>query len=262
MRRAEAGLLLWVLRPALGWDARTRDVGRARTRAGAPEHQKLGRGQGPTRLSGRWIGPTGPDPGPTGRIRKTEAGGLDRERPIHDHLPQRLPDHLTRRLDRLERENRRLKVVGGLALLGMAALTVMGQTPPTSVANTLEAERFVLRDNAGNVRATLGLRPDGTAALALADDTQQDRAVPERHRARPGGRRSLRSRRAPARRPGRARGRLRAAHPARPGRSAARRAPDAWRRPPEPRPARPGRPAPVAARAHRRGGHRAHPLRP
>jgi len=95
---------------------------------------------------------------------------------LHD-LPQRLPDHLTRRLDRLERENRRLKLVGGLALLGMAALTVMGQTAPTSVANTLEAERFVLRDGAGNVRATLGLRPDGTAALALADDTQQDRAV-------------------------------------------------------------------------------------
>jgi len=85
--------------------------------------------------------------------------------PIHDHL--------TRRLDRLERENRRLKLLGGLAMLGLAALTVMGQTAPTSVANTLEAERFVLRDNAGNVRATLGLRPDGTAALALADDTQR-----------------------------------------------------------------------------------------
>ena len=89
--------------------------------------------------------------------------------PVHDHL--------TRRLDRLERENRRLKLLGGLALIGVAALTVMGQTPPTPVANTLEAERFVLRDHAGNVRATLGLRPDGTAALALADDTQQDRAV-------------------------------------------------------------------------------------
>jgi len=88
-----------------------------------------------------------------------------------------IPDQLTRRLDRLERENRRLKFVGALALLGLGALTVMGQTAPTSVANTLEAERFVLRDNAGNVRATLGLRPDGTAALALADDTQQDRAV-------------------------------------------------------------------------------------
>jgi hypothetical protein len=86
-------------------------------------------------------------------------------------------DHLTRRLDRLERENRRLKLLGGLALLGVAAVTVMGQSTPAPVANTLEAERFVLRDGAGNVRATLGLRPDGSAALALADDTQQDRAV-------------------------------------------------------------------------------------
>ncbi|MGH7386345.1 MAG: hypothetical protein ACREKG_14300, partial [Candidatus Rokuibacteriota bacterium] len=86
-------------------------------------------------------------------------------------------DHLTRRLDRLERENRRLKLLGALALLGLAALTVMGQTAATQVVNTIEAERFVLRDGAGNARATLGLRPDGTAALALADDAQQERVV-------------------------------------------------------------------------------------
>ncbi|MGH7299604.1 MAG: hypothetical protein ACREJE_04240, partial [Candidatus Rokuibacteriota bacterium] len=85
--------------------------------------------------------------------------------------------HLTRRLDRLERENRRLKLLGALALLGLAALTVMGQTAATPVVNTIEAERFVLRDGAGHARATLGLRPDGTAALALADDTQQERVV-------------------------------------------------------------------------------------
>ena len=92
-------------------------------------------------------------------------------------MSDRIHDHLTQRLDRLERENRRLKLLGALALLGLAALTLMGQTAPTPVANTLEAERFVLRDGAGNVRASLGLRPDGTAALALADDTQRERLV-------------------------------------------------------------------------------------
>lgn len=92
-------------------------------------------------------------------------------------MSDRIHDHLTQRLDRLERENRRLKLLGALALLGVAALILMGQTAPTSVANTLEAERFVLRDGAGHVRGTFGLRADGTAALALTDDTQQDRVV-------------------------------------------------------------------------------------
>jgi hypothetical protein len=86
-------------------------------------------------------------------------------------------EHLARRLDGLERENRRLKRLGTLALVGLAALIIMGQTAPAPVANTIEAERFVLRDTAGNVRASLGLRPDGTAALGLADDTQQERAL-------------------------------------------------------------------------------------
>ncbi|HYB71597.1 MAG TPA: hypothetical protein VEH80_13040, partial [Candidatus Bathyarchaeia archaeon] len=86
-------------------------------------------------------------------------------------------DELTRRLERLERENRRLKLLGLLAAVGLASLTVMGQTAPTQVANAVEAERFVLRDAGGHVRGTLGLRPDGAAALTLADDTQQDRAI-------------------------------------------------------------------------------------
>ena len=86
-------------------------------------------------------------------------------------------EHLARRLDRLERENRRLKRLGALALIGLAALTIMGQTASAPVANTIEAERFILRDASGNARASLGVRPDGTAALALADDTQQERAV-------------------------------------------------------------------------------------
>ena len=52
-----------------------------------------------------------------------------------------LHEHLARRLDRLERENRRLKRLGALALVGLAALTVMGQAASPPVANTIEAER-------------------------------------------------------------------------------------------------------------------------
>ena len=86
-------------------------------------------------------------------------------------------EHLARRLDRLERENQRLKRLGALALIGLAALVIMGQATSAPVANTIEAERFVLRDASGHARASLGVRPDGTAALALADDTHQERAV-------------------------------------------------------------------------------------
>src|SRR5262249_409088 len=96
---------------------------------------------------------------------------------IADPSASRLTDHLARRLERLERENRRLKLAGALTLVGPAALVVMGQTAPTQVANSIEAERFVLRDAGGKVRATLGLRPDGTAAFAIGDEAQQERAL-------------------------------------------------------------------------------------
>jgi len=117
----------------------------------------------------------------------------------------------------------------------------MGQTPPTPVANTLEAERFVLRDHAGNVARDLGLRPDGTAALALADDTQQDRAVLSVTALGQAG--VDLSDRAGHLRAGlgvRADGAALLTLP-RPDGSATRRAQGVRRRPPEPRPARPGR---------------------
>src|SRR6266567_3460057 len=52
--------------------------------------------------------------------------------------------------------------LGALALIGLAALTIMGQTASAPVANTIEAERFILRDASGHARASLGVRPDGT----------------------------------------------------------------------------------------------------
>ena len=43
-------------------------------------------------------------------------------------------EHLARRLDRLERENQRLKRLGALALIGLAALVIMGQATSAPVA--------------------------------------------------------------------------------------------------------------------------------
>jgi hypothetical protein len=78
---------------------------------------------------------------------------------------------LERRLDRLERENRRLRRLfvvglGALAVVPLGApVAARALAPPTSL---IEAQRFVVRDEAGTVRATLGLE-DGGARLVLRD---------------------------------------------------------------------------------------------
>jgi hypothetical protein len=58
------------------------------------------------------------------------------------------------RLEKLERENRRVKRIGALAALIGASLLLMGQAKPR---RTVEAESFVLRDPQGRLRATLDM---------------------------------------------------------------------------------------------------------
>ena len=106
---------------------------------------------------------------------------------------------LARRLDRVERENRWLKMVGVVALAMMVAVVLMGQLPQTAPNKTVEAQRFVVLDASGNKRAVLGnveekgtflvfrgsdgkdqiaLRSFGDArALVLSDSTGADRTV-------------------------------------------------------------------------------------
>ncbi len=83
---------------------------------------------------------------------------------------------LTQRLDRLERENRRLKIAGAVLLLALAAVGVMGQVLPKAVPKVVEAERFVLRDTRGRTRATLDAEGSGTLALSLYDQNGKIRA--------------------------------------------------------------------------------------
>jgi len=63
------------------------------------------------------------------------------------------------RLGKLERQNRRLKRAGSLALTAVAALLLMGQATPES--RTIEAERFIVIDSAGKTRAVLSMILDG-----------------------------------------------------------------------------------------------------
>jgi hypothetical protein len=91
---------------------------------------------------------------------------------------------LLRRLDEVERDNRRLRrlgmyvlVVAG-ALLGLAAAIVVVAARhgmPGFVPELTEARRFVVRDEEGRVRATLGSNKDGTAQLLLQDAGGRER---------------------------------------------------------------------------------------
>ena len=60
---------------------------------------------------------------------------------------------LARRLDKVERENRWLKLAGVVAVAVIAAVVLMGQATPSKVAKVIEAEKFVLKDIHGKVRA-------------------------------------------------------------------------------------------------------------
>ncbi len=81
---------------------------------------------------------------------------------------------LARRLDKVERENRRWKRAGVLALAVIAAIVLMGQAasklaPPGKPGKIVGAEQFIVHDARGGVRAELGTLPNGTVRLVLYD---------------------------------------------------------------------------------------------
>ena len=97
-------------------------------------------------------------------------------------MPLTTPDPITARLDRLERESRRWRRVALGSWLAIAALLLLGQSPPRATkpanpARTIEAERFVLRDARGRTGAILGWEADDTPRLAFHDPGGQARAV-------------------------------------------------------------------------------------
>ena len=71
-------------------------------------------------------------------------------------------EDLLDRLAKLEKQNRRFKLVGVAALVGVTLLLVMGQAP---AKKTVEANEFILRDGGGNVRARLAMPNEGTGAM-------------------------------------------------------------------------------------------------
>jgi hypothetical protein len=66
-------------------------------------------------------------------------------------------DATEQRLARLERDNRRLRWVAGAALFGATCALIAGVSRgPTGTTGTIEASRFVVRDELGRERALLG----------------------------------------------------------------------------------------------------------
>src|SRR5258706_313951 len=90
---------------------------------------------------------------------------------------------LTLRIARLERANRRLKLIGLGVLLASVALTSMGLS---GKPRTIEAEKIVILDSHGRARLTIGtpkvtgatvdVKPD-EPAIWLSDETGSDRTV-------------------------------------------------------------------------------------
>jgi hypothetical protein len=68
------------------------------------------------------------------------------------------------RLLKLEKQNRRLKQLGAVALIGVTLLVAMGQAP---AKKTVEANEFILRDDSGNIRARLFMTAKSTTTMNI-----------------------------------------------------------------------------------------------
>ena len=73
-------------------------------------------------------------------------------------------EDLLGRLVRLEKQNRRFKLLAVATLVGVPLLLVMGQASPKK---TVEANEFILRDDSGNIRARLFMAAKQTTNLTI-----------------------------------------------------------------------------------------------
>ncbi len=90
-------------------------------------------------------------------------------------VPDTVCQALTRRLDTLEMQNRRLRAVASVVALSLSALLIMGLT--SYGRKTVTAERFVLKDGQGRVRMTLSETDRGNIAMGFTDAAGRPRTV-------------------------------------------------------------------------------------
>jgi hypothetical protein len=90
-------------------------------------------------------------------------------------------DCVRERLDRLERDNRRLIGILVIVVLGALVAVVEGSGFIRTHSKVIEAENFIVRDASGVVRASVGLRKDGTPEIALHDSKGNYQFAVETH---------------------------------------------------------------------------------
>ena len=72
-------------------------------------------------------------------------------------MDNREVERLSERLERVERDNRRLRRVGAVVVIGFASALLMAQARPNPVVKTVQAEEFIVRDSEGKARIKLGM---------------------------------------------------------------------------------------------------------
>lgn len=82
-------------------------------------------------------------------------------------------DELTRRVEQLERENRRLKRTGATILIGVAALFLMGHGEPAK--KLIQGDQIALRTPGAPIRGELSVQGDGGAHFVLYDTNRTPR---------------------------------------------------------------------------------------
>ena len=73
-------------------------------------------------------------------------------------------DDLLSRIERLEKENRRVKRIMATGLVILCCAIFMGQSRP---GRTIEAERFIVKDGSGKTRGEFGMDPRDTGGATL-----------------------------------------------------------------------------------------------
>ena len=77
---------------------------------------------------------------------------------------------------KLQRSNKRLRMMTGVVALLCGALITMGQTSSV-VPDTVEAQQFLLRDSSGKLRGSMGVLADGAVGLNLSDPNGRTRVT-------------------------------------------------------------------------------------
>ncbi len=84
-------------------------------------------------------------------------------------------ESLSKRLQKVERQNRTLRITAVAALALIGGVVLVGAAAPKP--KTVEAEKFVVLDEQGRKRAELGMSEENSVGLALSDKKGERRAA-------------------------------------------------------------------------------------